>query len=45
MMDVDLAWNIEEGDPNYLIAIIDTGIDTDHLEFIDRISPLSFNAR
>lgn len=45
MMDIDLAWNLEEGDIDYLIAIIDTGIDTDHIEFIDRISPLSFNAR
>jgi uncharacterized repeat protein (TIGR02543 family) len=44
MMGVDLAWSLELGDPNYLIAIIDTGIDTDHEEFTNRISALSYNA-
>jgi uncharacterized repeat protein (TIGR02543 family) len=44
MMEVDHAWSIENGDPNYLIAIIDTGIDTDHPEFIGRISSESYNA-
>ncbi len=44
IMDIDSAWMLEEGDTDYLIAIIDTGIDTDHIEFAGRISPLSFNA-
>lgn len=39
------AWTKTTGDPDLLIAIIDTGIDTDHEEFIGRISPLSYNAR
>ncbi|AUD62576.1 hypothetical protein BK010_02855 [Tenericutes bacterium MO-XQ] len=43
MMEVNHAWAIEEGSPDYLIAIIDTGIDTDHPEFIGRISELSYN--
>ena len=44
MMEVDQAWAIEEGSPDYLIAIIDTGIDTDHPEFSGRISQRSYNA-
>jgi len=43
MMEVNHAWAIEEGSSDYLIAIIDTGIDTDHPEFIGRISELSYN--
>lgn len=44
MMDVDDAWALETGDPSYLIAIVDTGIDTNHVEFTHRISVDSYNA-
>ncbi|PKK94069.1 MAG: hypothetical protein CVV61_01430 [Tenericutes bacterium HGW-Tenericutes-6] len=39
------AWTKTTGSPDLLIAIIDTGIDTDHEEFLGRLSPLSYNAR
>jgi len=47
MMDVDLAWSIKEGVPNYLIAVIDTGIDTIDLntEFIDEGAKASYGLR
>ncbi len=45
MMNIPEAWTVSEGSSNVLIAIIDTGIDTDHQEFVGRISPLSYNAR
>ncbi len=45
MMEIESAWTLSTGDPDYLIAIIDTGIDIDHIEFEGRISPLSYNAR
>ncbi len=41
--DVDDVWKIEEGSSLITIAIIDTGIDTDHEEFVGRISALSYN--
>ncbi len=45
MMNIPEAWTVSEGSSDVLIAIIDTGIDTDHQEFVGRISPLSYNAR
>jgi uncharacterized repeat protein (TIGR02543 family) len=44
IMEVDDAWSLELGDPTYVIAIVDTGIDTDHVEFTNRISANSYNA-
>ena len=44
MMQIDDAWTLEEGDPAYLIAIVDTGIDTNNAEFTNRISLDSYNA-
>jgi len=41
--DTDDAWKIEAGSAEIIIAIIDTGIDTNHEEFIGRISSLSYN--
>ena len=41
--DTDDVWNIEEGSSLITVAIIDTGIDTDHEEFVGRISTLSYN--
>lgn len=39
--DVDSpeAWNIERGDPNIVIAIIDTGVDLDHQDLQSNILP------
>jgi uncharacterized repeat protein (TIGR02543 family) len=45
MMNIPEAWTLTEGSPDVLIAIIDTGIDTDHQEFVGRISQLSYNSR
>ena len=36
-MDTDLAWNITQGDPNLIVAILDTGAKLDHPELVDRI--------
>ncbi|QWC00193.1 InlB B-repeat-containing protein [Mycoplasmatota bacterium] len=44
MMNTIESWQITEGSSDVLVAIIDTGIDTSHEEFIGRISPLSYNA-
>lgn len=45
LMKVDLAWTITEGNADVVIAIIDTGIDINHDEFIGRLSTLSYNAK
>lgn len=45
MLDLTNAWLLSEGSSEVMIAIIDSGIDTDHEEFVGRISPLSYNAR
>lgn len=34
-----LAWNITQGDPNLIVAILDSGIKLDHPEFSGRIVP------
>jgi uncharacterized repeat protein (TIGR02543 family) len=38
-----LAWDITRGSASTVVAVIDTGIDTDHPEFTNRISPQSYN--
>lgn len=45
MLNVHEAWLETTGSIEVMIAIIDTGIDTDHDEFLNRISPLSYNSR
>ncbi len=45
MMDTYDAWNLTLGNSSVLVAIIDTGIDTSHQEFIGKISSLSYNAK
>jgi len=45
LMKVDLAWTITEGNADVVIAIIDTGIDINHDEFVGRLSTLSYNAK
>ena len=42
---IDQAWTFTQGTTATIIAIIDSGIDTDHEEFTGRISPLAYNAR
>ena len=36
-IDMDLAWDIETGDPNLLVAVLDSGMKLDHPEFAGRI--------
>jgi len=36
-MDTDLAWDITQGDPNLIVAILDSGAKLDHPEFSGRI--------
>ena len=36
-IDTDLAWEITQGDPNLIVAILDTGAKLDHPEFFGRI--------
>jgi thermitase len=36
-MDTDLAWDITQGDPNLIVAILDSGIKLGHPEFAGRI--------
>ena len=44
LMDTIEAWEITEGTNDITVAILDSGIDYDHEEFIGRVSPLSYNA-
>ena len=44
LIDAYQAWTIETGSEDVIVAIIDSGIDTDHEEFVGRISNLSYNA-
>ncbi len=36
-IDMDLAWDIETGDPNLIVAILDSGMKLDHPEFAGRV--------
>jgi len=36
-IDTDLAWDITQGDPNLVVAILDSGAKLDHPEFSGRI--------
>ncbi len=36
-IDTDLAWDITQGDPNLVVAILDSGIKLDHPEFSGRV--------
>ena len=36
-IDTDLAWDITQGDPNLIVAILDSGAKLDHPEFSGRI--------
>ncbi|TNF06518.1 MAG: DUF5011 domain-containing protein, partial [Bacillota bacterium] len=45
LMDVDQAWTMTKGSTSTMIAIIDSGIDTDHDEFVGKLSPLAYNSR
>ena len=44
LIDAYQAWTIETGSEDVIVAIIDSGIDTGHEEFVGRISNLSYNA-
>lgn len=45
LMSINEAWTLTEGSIDVVIAIIDTGIDTDHEEFSGRILQTSYNSR
>ena len=45
MMNIEQAWLFTEGSSDVTIAIIDTGVDITHEEFIGRLSPISYNSR
>ncbi|MCF7930219.1 MAG: S8 family serine peptidase [Acholeplasmataceae bacterium] len=45
MMNIQEAWLFTEGSPDVTIAIIDSGIDINHEEFIGRLSNISYNSR
>jgi subtilisin family serine protease len=36
-IDIKKAWKIEQGDKNTVIAVIDTGVDIDHPDLVERI--------
>lgn len=38
-IDADLAWDITNGDPDLIVAILDGGIKFDHPEFLGRFVP------
>lgn len=37
------AWDVTTGSPGVVIAVLDTGIDSDHPEFVGRIDPNGFD--
>lgn len=45
LMDVEEAWTSIDTANDVVVAIVDTGIDTDHEEFVGRILQTSYNAR
>ncbi len=38
-MNVTSAWNITTGDPAIRIAVLDSGVDTNHLDLVDNLLP------
>ncbi|MEJ6949758.1 S8 family serine peptidase [Natronospora cellulosivora (SeqCode)] len=36
-INAEAAWEITKGDPNVIVAIVDTGVDMNHIEFTDKI--------
>lgn len=36
-IDMDLGWDIEQGDPSIIVAVLDAGVKLDHPEFSGRI--------
>jgi uncharacterized repeat protein (TIGR02543 family) len=44
VLDIFESWEMTEGSNEVIVAVIDTGIDILHNEFIGRISNLSYNA-
>lgn len=36
-IDTDLAWDITQGDPNLIVAVLDSGLKLDHPEFSGRL--------
>ncbi|MGD9886475.1 MAG: S8 family serine peptidase [Bacilli bacterium] len=45
LMDTYDAWQLTLGNANVVVAIIDTGIDIYHNEFIGKISTISYNSK
>lgn len=43
-MNVSDAWNKTMGKSSVIVAVIDTGVDYNHEDLKDRISPLSYNS-
>ena len=38
-IDTDLAWDITQGDPNLIVAVLDSGLRMNHPEFAGRLVP------
>jgi len=36
-IDMDLAWEVEQGDPSIIVAVLDSGIKLNHPEMVERI--------
>ena len=36
-INVEPAWNITNGDPNIKVAVIDNGVDLDHVDLAENI--------
>jgi uncharacterized repeat protein (TIGR02543 family) len=45
LMDTIEAWTLTTGSADVLVAVIDTGIDTSHTEFVGRLSSISYNSK
>jgi len=44
LTNVDSAWNITTGNPDIIVAIVDTGVDIDHPELISSMHTTGYNA-